>query len=118
MIPEIHNIIVKWNREAGVENTGIKIKEVKDDNFRLEEVVISVFTDKPGLLIGKQGCLINKYKEEFADFYRERYPKLTISVEVELTELTEIVDQEEIDVDNYYKGLIEHVFESSFGDIF
>ena len=118
MIPEIHNIIARWNKEAGARNTGIKIKEVKDDKFRLEEVVVSVFTDRPGQLIGKQGSLIYKYKEEIADFYRERHPKLNISVEVELIELNEMVDQEEVDVENYYKGLIEHIFESPFGDIF
>lgn len=110
MIPEIHNIIVRWNKEAGVQNTGVKIKEVKDDDFKLKEVIVSIFTDSPGRLIGKQGCLIYKYKEEIADFYREQHPKLTISVEIELTELNEMVGQEEINVDKYYDALINHIF--------
>lgn len=115
MLPEIHNIVARWNREAGVESTGVKIKEVKDDNFRLEEVVVGVFSDNLGRLIGGQGRLINKYKEEIANFYREQYPKLTISVKIELTELNEIVGQQEIDVDKYYQGLIEHVLGSDYG---
>lgn len=110
MIPEIHNIIARWNKEAGVQNTGVKVKEIRNDDFGIKEVIVYIFTDNPGMLIGKQGYLINKYKEEMLDFYCEQHPMLTISVEVELTELNEMVGQEEIDVDKYYMGLINHVF--------
>lgn len=110
MLPEIHNIITKWNKEAGVESTGIKIKEVKDKDFHISEVIISIFTDRPGLLIGKGGYLIDKYRKEIFDFYKENHPKLHPPVEIQITELNEIVGQEEIDIDKYYNCLCNHIF--------
>lgn len=59
---EISGIIKEWKDEAGVKGN-IMLSIYSD--FR---DTIKICTDKPGLMIGKGGELINKYKERLKEF--------------------------------------------------
>lgn len=112
MLPELYNIVARWNKEAGVGNVGIKINEIRNESFNLHDIIINIFANRLGALIGKKGCLIKKYRKEISDFYKENYPKSHPHVEIRLNELNEMVGQEEIDVDKYYQDVIRHVSEN------
>ena len=58
MRKEISNIIKEWKDEAGVK--GIVLVSVYS-NFR---DTIKICTDRPGLMIGKGGELVDKYREK------------------------------------------------------
>ena len=66
MRKEIANIIKEWKDEAGV--NGIIMVSV----FSSFRETIKICTDKPGLMIGYRGELVNKYKEKL----KEVNPKL------------------------------------------
>lgn len=51
---KIEKIIREWRKEAG-----IKLNVLYSINWDTHGVTI--FTHRPGLMIGKEGCLVNKY---------------------------------------------------------
>ena len=59
MKKEIINIIKEWKQEAGV-NSIILVSASSGFNE-----TIKICTDKPGLMIGYKGDLVNKYREKF-----------------------------------------------------
>lgn len=61
MRKEITNIIKEWKDEAGV--TGI----IQVSAFPYKTLTICV--DRPGLMIGLHGSLVNKYKEKLKKCY-------------------------------------------------
>ena len=61
MRKEISNIIKEWKEEAGV--NGIILVGVYPD-FR---DTIRICTDRPGLMIGKGGELVYKYREKLKE---------------------------------------------------
>lgn len=62
MRKEISNIIKEWKDEAGIK--GIILVSVYPD-FR---DTIKICTDRAGLMIGKGGELIDKYKEKLKEY--------------------------------------------------
>lgn len=62
MRKEISNIIKEWKEEAGVKSM-ILVSEFAD--FR---DTIKICTDRPGVMIGKGGELVDKYKEKLKAF--------------------------------------------------
>ena len=58
MRKEIINIIKEWKEEAGV-NSIILVSA-----FPSFKETIKICTDKPGLMIGYKGELVNKYREK------------------------------------------------------
>ena len=68
MRKEISSIIKEWKDEAGVK--GI----VLVSPYSTFRGTIKICTDKPGLMIGKGGELVDKYKEKLKEFnsYLER----------------------------------------------
>lgn len=54
---EFTKFLTKWCQEAGV-NTPMGY------DYSISEKTLTVFTDRPGLLIGKAGAIIEKYKEK------------------------------------------------------
>ena len=65
MRKEISNIIKEWKEEAGV--NGIILVGVYPD-FR---DTIRICTDRPGLMIGKGGELVDKYREKLKEHNKE-----------------------------------------------
>lgn len=55
---KVSNIIKEWKDEAGVE--GI----VQVSAFSKIQSEITICTDRPGLMIGKAGTLLDKYEEK------------------------------------------------------
>lgn len=64
MSNEISKIIKEWKDEAGVE--GLILIGV----FPSFRETITICTDRPGLMIGNGGRLINKYKEKLKNINR------------------------------------------------
>lgn len=106
--PEVHNIIARWNKESNIKsNIGLKIERIQDKDFRPIGYIYTIYTHKPGWLIGKGGCLINKYSKELEDYTKKWYP--TAKTTVNIVELTDIIGEDEIDIDAYYASLMKHV---------
>ena len=103
--PEITNVIARWNKECGVKQVGVKLCGCGMGKYRLE-----IYTDKPGLLIGKAGCIIDRYSEELKGLAKEIPWRIT---EVEIHEIQQIVGQEEIDIEQYYKQFIDYDLEDN-----
>ena len=62
MKKDISNIIKKWKDEANVK--GVILVSVYAD-FR---DTIKICTDRPGVMIGKNGELVDKYKKKLKEF--------------------------------------------------
>lgn len=58
MRKDIATIIKEWKDEAGVKGVVLTSPYSSFDN------TIKICTDRPGLLIGKGGELVNKYREK------------------------------------------------------
>lgn len=103
--PEITNVIARWNKECDVKQVGVKLRGYGEGKYRLE-----IYTDRPGFLIGKAGCIIDRYTEELKGLAKEIPWRIT---EVEIHEIQQIVGQEEIDVVQYYKQFIDYDLEDN-----
>lgn len=101
--PEITNVIARWNKECGVKQVGVKLRGYDKGKYRLE-----IYTDRPGFLIGKAGCIIDKYTEELKGLAKEIPWRIT---EVEIHEIQQMVGQEEIDLEQYYKQFMDYDLE-------
>lgn len=58
MKKELANVIKEWKTEAGVK--GIILVNAHTSTKK----TLTICTDRPGLMIGKQGVVINKYLEK------------------------------------------------------
>ena len=59
-------IIKEWKDEAGVKGI-IQINAL----FTVRSA-LTIYTDRPGLMIGKGGCLVDKYREKI----QKEYPNI------------------------------------------
>ena len=59
-------IIKEWKDEAGVK--GI----IQINAFPTEKETLTICTDLPGYMIGKYGCLVDKYREKI----QKEYPNI------------------------------------------
>ena len=64
----ITDIIKKWKDEAGLKNNDIILISA----FPTVRETLKICTSKPGWMIGKAGCLYNKYK----DIILKQYPHI------------------------------------------
>lgn len=64
----ITDVIKKWKDEAGLKNTDI----ILIGACPTVRETLKICTNKPGWMIGKAGCLYNKYK----DIIFEKYPHI------------------------------------------
>ena len=57
--PEVYNIIAAWCKEAGIYQVAVRTRyDSKSSCYKL-----TLYTERPGLFIGKAGCTIEKYKK-------------------------------------------------------
>ena len=92
--PEVYNLLVRWCKEAGVKQVAAKLKTEQDGTK-----ILVVYSDKPGYLIGKGGCIIDKYAKAIKSL------KTSSNIqEVEIEEIYGIVNQFQIDIDKYYNS--------------
>ncbi len=99
LIPEVYNLIASWCKETGVKQVAAKIKTESDGTKTLV-----VYSDRPGLLIGKAGCLIDKYVKAIKSL------KIGNIKRVVIEEIYGIVNQFHIDVDKYYNTFMAGYF--------
>lgn len=93
---EVMGILREWCDECKVD---IKRVLFKLDTCTDEDVdIIKIYTDRPGLLIGKAGCMIYKYKKKMLDL-NDKY-----NVEIQLEEVHRVWTKQEEDI--YFDSLI------------
>lgn len=97
--PEVYNLIASWCKEAGVRQVAAKIKTEPDGTRTL-----IVYSERPGLLIGKAGCVIDKYTNAIKKLKMADIQKVIIE------EIYGIVNQYKIDVDRYYEAFMTKYF--------
>ena len=97
--PEVYNLIASWCKEAGVKQVAAKIKTEPDGTRTL-----IVYSERPGFLIGKAGCVIDKYANAIKKLKMANIQKVTIE------EIYGIVNQYKIDVDRYYEAFMTKYF--------
>ena len=97
--PEVYNLIASWCKEAGVKQVAAKIKTELDGTRTL-----IVYSERPGYLIGKAGCVIDKYTNAIKKLKMADIQKVTIE------EIYGIVNQYQIDVDKYYEAFMTGYF--------
>ena len=99
--PETYNIIAAWCKEAGVYQVAVDIKLInKSDCYKL-----TLYTERPGLFIGKAGSLCEKYKKLLQEC------KACCKIEqLEIKEISGIVNQNQVDVEDYYSSYMANWF--------
>ena len=97
--PEVYNLIASWCKEAGVKQVAAKIKTEPDGTRTL-----IVYSERPGYLIGKAGCVIDKYTNAIKKL------KIADIQKVIIEEISGIVNQNKIDVDKYYEAFMTGYF--------
>ena len=99
--PEIYNIIAAWCKEAGIYQVAIKTKyDSKLDCYKL-----TLYTERPGLFIGKAGSLCEKYKKLLKECKAFRRIE-----QLEIKEISGIVNQNQVDVEDYYSTYMANWF--------
>lgn len=99
--PEIYNIIAAWCKEAGIYQVAIKTKyDSKSDCYKL-----TLYTERPGLFIGKAGKLCEKYKKLLKECKAFRRIE-----QLEIKEISGIVNQNQVDVEDYYSTYMANWF--------
>ena len=99
--PEVYNIIAAWCKEAGIYQVAIKTKyDSKSDCYKL-----TLYTERPGLLIGKAGSLCEKYKKLLQEC--KAYRRIE---QLEIKEISGIVNQNKVDIEDYYSSYMTNWF--------
>lgn len=63
---KIEKLIKQWRKE-----TDIKPNVLYSINWETREVTI--FTHRPGLMIGREGCLVNKYSKKLSEYMKSEW---------------------------------------------
>ena len=99
--PEVYNIIAAWCKEAGIYQVAIKTKyDSKSDCYKL-----TLYTERPGLFIGKAGSLYEKYKKLLQECKAFRRIE-----QLEIKEISGIVNQNQVDVEDYHSTYMANWF--------
>lgn len=99
--PEIYNIIAAWCKEVGIYQVAIKTKyDSKSDCYKL-----TLYTDRPGVFIGRAGITIEKYKKMLQEC---RVGSMIGQIDIE--EISGIVNQNQVDVEDYYSSYMANWF--------
>ena len=99
--PEVYNIIAAWCKEAGIYQVAIKTKyDSKLDCYKL-----TLYTERPGLFIGKAGSILEKYRKMLQECKVGRMIE-----QIEIEEISGIVNQNKVNVDNYYNSYMANWF--------
>ena len=99
--PEVYNIIAAWCKEAGIYQVAIKTKyDSKSDCYKL-----TLYTERPGLFIGKAGSLCEKYKKLLQEC--KAYRRIE---QLEIKEISGIVNQNKVDIEDYYSSYMTNWF--------
>ena len=99
--PEVYNIIAAWCKEVGIYQVAVKTRyDSKSDCYKL-----TLYTERPGVFIGKAGSTIEKYKKMLQECRVGR-----IIGQIEIEEISGIVNQNQVDVEDYYSSYMANWF--------
>ena len=99
--PEVYNIIAAWCKEVGIYQVAVKTRyDSKSDCYKL-----TLYTERPGVFIGKAGSTIEKYKKMLQECRVGR-----IIGQIEIEEISGIVNQNQVDVEDYYNSYMANWF--------
>lgn len=99
--PEIYNIIAAWCKEAEIYQIAVKTKyDSKSDCYKL-----TLYTERPGVFIGKAGSTIEKYKKMLQECKVGR-----MIGQIDIEEISGIVNQNQVDVEDYYSSYMANWF--------
>ena len=99
--PEIYNIIAEWCKESGIYQVAVNIKPIPKSNC----YKLTLYTERPGLFIGKAGSLCEKYKKLLQEC------KACCKIEqLEIQEISGVVNQNLVDVEDYYNSYMANWF--------
>lgn len=99
--PEIYNIIAAWCKEVGIYQVAIRNRyDSKSNCYKL-----TLYTERPGAFIGKAGSIIEKYKKMLQEC---RVGRMIRQIEIE--EISGIVNQNQVDVEDYYSSYMANWF--------
>ena len=99
--PEIYNIIAAWCKEVGIYQVAIKTKyDSKSECYKL-----ILYTERPGAFIGRAGSIIEKYRKMLQEC---RVGRMIEQIDIE--EISGIVNQNKVNVDNYYNSYMANWF--------
>lgn len=99
--PEVYNIIAAWCKEVGIYQVAVRTRyDSKSDCYKL-----TLYTEKPGLFIGKAGKRYEKYKKLLQEC---RVGRMIGQIEIE--EISGIVNQNQVDVEDYYSSYMTNWF--------
>ena len=99
--PEIYNIIAEWCKESGIYQVAVNIKPINKSNC----YKLTLYTERPGLFIGKAGSLCEKYKKLLQECKACRRIE-----QLEIQEISGIVNQNKVDVEDYYSSYMANWF--------
>lgn len=96
--PEVYNIIAAWCKEVGIYQVAVRTRyDVKSSCYKL-----TLYTERPGAFIGKAGSTIEKYKKMLQEG--------RIVGQIEIEEISGIVNQNQVDVEDYYSSYMANWF--------
>lgn len=99
--PEVYNIVAAWCKEVGIYQVAIRNRyDSKSDCYKL-----TLYTERPGAFIGKAGSIIEKYKKMLQEC---RVGRMIGQIEIE--EISGIVNQNQVDVEDYYSSYMANWF--------
>lgn len=99
--PEVYNIIAAWCKEVGIYQVAVRTRyDSKSSCYKL-----TLYTERPGAFIGKAGSTIEKYKKMLQECRVGR-----IIGQIEIEEISGIVNQNQVDVEDYYSSYMTNWF--------
>ena len=99
--PEVYNIIAAWCKEVGIYQVAVRTRyDSKSSCYKL-----TLYTERPGAFIGKAGSTIEKYKKMLQECRVGR-----IVGQIEIEEISGIVNQNQVDVEDYYSSYMANWF--------
>ena len=99
--PEVYNIIAAWCKEVGIYQVAVRTRyDSKSSCYKL-----TLYTERPGAFIGKAGSTIDKYKKMLQEC---RVGRMIVQIEIE--EISGIVNQNQVDVEDYYSSYMANWF--------
>ena len=99
--PETYNIVAAWCKESGVYQAAVDIKPINKSNC----YKLTLYTERPGLFIGKAGSLYEKYKKLLKECNAFRRVE-----QLEIKEISGIVNQNKVDIEDYYSSYMANWF--------
>ena len=101
MYPEVYNIISAWCKEVGIYQVAVRTRyDSKSSCYKL-----TLYTERRGAFIGKAGSTIEKYKKMLQECRVGR-----IIGQIEIEEISGIVNQNQVDVEDYYSSYMANWF--------